>query len=87
MYGGAHTMHDTKECCKYWKDGTPKKDFSRQKPHAQSRGSGPFYGSGSAYARLSAKVDKLKKSNWKLKLAQKKCKCSHKSDSKDSNSS
>ena len=80
-------MHNTQECCKYGKDSTPKKDFSRRKPHAQSCGSKPCHGSSSAYAQLSAKINKLKKSNWKLKLAQKKCKCSHKSDNKDSNSS
>ncbi len=46
-----------------------------------SRGSESSHSSGSAYAQISAKIDKLEKSNQKLKCAQKKCKRSHESDS------
>ena len=49
---GAHTMHGIQKCCKYGKDGTPKKDFSRRRPRAKSHGSKPSHGSGSAYAQL-----------------------------------
>ncbi len=80
-------MHDTNECHKYGKDGTPKIDFAWRKPCIQSRGSKTTHDSSSAYAQLSAKFNKLEKSNQTLKQAQKKRKHSHESDSKDSNSS
>ncbi len=41
-HGGMHTTHNTGECCKYKKDGTPKQGFSKkaakgQKDHGNSK--------------------------------------------------
>ena len=55
--GGMRNCHNTSDCCKYEKDGTPKKTFAEKK-HAQS------------YMHLSdklVKLSKLEKAHKKLK--------------------
>ena len=37
-HGGAHKTHNTRDCCRYNKDGTPiKKNGSAGKPHSKER--------------------------------------------------
>jgi hypothetical protein len=74
-----HTMHNTVECCKYNKDGTPTRDSFRQavhKPHEDTNHK-------RSYAQMAAWMDKLEKS---LKKANKKSKKHNCYDSSDSNS-
>ena len=35
-HGGAHSTHNTMDCCKYEKDGTPKKTFGCNQSHGSS---------------------------------------------------
>jgi hypothetical protein len=56
-HGGAHTMHATKDCRKYEKDGTTKVDFRA----AKKAGKKPNPAKQS-FAQLSDKLDKLEKS-------------------------
>lgn len=84
---GHCTWPTKQECCKYKKDSTPKKDFSGRKAHTPLHGLETFYQNHSVYVQISAKIDKLEKSNKELKYVQKKHKCHHKSGSKDSNPS
>ncbi len=55
-YGGVHTMHATKDCHKYEKDGTAKADFCS----AKKAGKKPNPAKQS-FAQLSKKLDKLEK--------------------------
>ncbi len=55
-HGGAHTMHNTKDCCRYEKDGMEKSDFSTTK----KGGKKPTLTKHS-FAQLSKKMDKLEK--------------------------
>ena len=81
-HGGMHSTHNTMDCRKYEKDGTPKKTFgcnqlcgsSSEKKNAQS------------YVQLSDKLAKLEKAHKKRKKASS-CKCKHDSNSDDSDSS
>ena len=61
--GGAHTTHNTPDCQKYDSNGTPKSSFKGRKPNGNSRGPERPARGGSSYAQLSAKIDKLTKSN------------------------
>ncbi len=72
-FGGAHTMHATKDCCKYKKDGTGKADFRA----AKKAGKKPNPAKQS-FAQLSKKLDKLEKT---LKKASHKSKKHHGDDS------
>ena len=87
-HGGAHTTHNTADCQKYESNGTPKKNFKGTKPNGPSRGPETARG-GSSYAQLSTKIDKLEKSNRKMKRAidKKKRKRRNSFDSDDSSSS
>jgi hypothetical protein len=85
-HGGAHNTHNTSECRKYDKDGTPKKSFAGKSAQRGSR-SGGTQREQSNYAQLSAKIAKLEKSNRKLKRANRKRKRDRDSDSEDSDSS
>jgi hypothetical protein len=74
-HGGAHTTHNTRDCCKY--DGTEKAHFcnakkGRKKPNPAKQ----------SFAQLSKKLDKLKRA---IKKQSAKSKKRHKDDS-DSNS-
>ena len=80
-HGGAHTTHNTSECRRYKKDGTP----TRGTITRQGKGSGNNQNSKKSYAQVVARMEKLEKS---LKKVNKKCKkrCHHKeSDSSNSN--
>jgi hypothetical protein len=55
-YGGAHTTHATKDCCKYEQDGTAKANFRT----AKKAGKKPNPAK-QLFAQLSKKLDKLKK--------------------------
>jgi hypothetical protein len=87
-HGGAHTTHNTPDCQKYDSNGTPKKNFNGKKSTGTSHGPEKPAQGGSSYAQLSAKIDKLEKSNRKMKCAmnKKKRKC-YDSDSDHSGSS
>jgi hypothetical protein len=76
-YGGVHTMHATKDCRKYEKDGTLKADFraakkAGKKPNPTKQ----------SFAQLSKKLDCLEKTLMKASHKSKKC---HR-DNSDSNS-
>ncbi len=88
-HGGAHTTHNTPDCRKYESNGTPKSSFKGRKPNGNSRGPERPARGGSSYAQLSAKIDKLTRSNKKMKRAIEKKKRKHHdiSDSDDSDSS
>jgi hypothetical protein len=87
-HGGAHTTHNTPDCRKYESNGTPKKYFNGKKSSGTSHGPEKPAGGGSSYAQLSAKIDKLEKSNRKMKRAiNKKKRKRYNSDSDDSDSS
>ncbi len=88
-HGGAHTTHNTPDCRKYESNGTLKKNFKGTKPTGPSHGTERPARGGSSYAQLSAKIDKLEKSNKKMKHAinKKKRKRHETSNSDDSDSS
>jgi hypothetical protein len=72
-YGGAHTMHATKDCRKYKEDGTAKANFCTAKKAGKK--SNPRKQS---FAQLSKKFDKLEKT---LKKASHKSKKRRRDDS------
>jgi hypothetical protein len=72
-YSGAHTMHATKDCRKYEKDGTAKADFRT----AKKAGKKPNPAKQS-FTQLSKKLDKLEKT---LKKASHKSNKRHRDDS------
>jgi hypothetical protein len=76
-YGGAHTIHATKDCCRYMKDGMVKTNFRA----AKKAGKKPNPAKQS-FAQLSKKLDKLEKT---LKKASQKSK-KHRRDDSNSNS-
>ncbi len=85
-HGGAHTTHNTPDCRKYKSNGNPKRTFNGKKTNGPSRGPERPARRGSSYAQLSAKIDKLEKSNKKMKCAINKKRKRH-NDSDDSDSS
>ena len=89
-HGGAHTTHDTLVCRKYDSNGTLKKNLKGTIPTGTShRSERPAQG-GSSYEQLSTKINKLEKSNKKMKhtmTKQKKHKHQETSNSNDSDSS
>ncbi len=76
-HGGAHTMHMTRDCCKYEKDRTEKSSF-----HAAKKGGKKNYLVNQNFAQLTNKIKKLEKA---LKKSSKKGKKHHYEDT-DSNS-
>ncbi len=76
-------MHNTSNCRKYDKDGKLKKGFGK----GQHGGTALDKKNASAFAQLSAKVERLEKANKKLKKSSKKCKHEYDSDNSDSDSS
>jgi hypothetical protein len=76
-YGGAHTMHATKDCCKYEKDGTAKANL-----HATNKAGKKPNPAKQSFAQSSKKLDKLEKT---LKKASHKSKKRHR-DNSDSDS-
>ena len=82
-HGGAHTTHNTAECRRYKKDGTPTRGTS----HHQGKSSGNDRNSKKSYAQVVARMEKLEKSLKKVNRKSKKC-CRHEeSDDSDSDSS
>ncbi len=78
-HGGAHTTHNTAECRRYNKDGTPTRGAFGQasrKPREDNR-------SKKSYAQVLARMEKLEKS---LKKANKKGKKRHRHEESDSDS-
>jgi hypothetical protein len=73
------------ECCKYEKDGTPKKAFAGKSVERTLHSRDVMRDHNSAYVQLSAKIAKLEKSNRKLKHASKKRKHNHKNDNNTAN--
>jgi hypothetical protein len=67
-YGGVHTMHATKDCRKYKKDGTAKANLRAAKKAGKK--SNP---SKQSFAQLSKKLDKLEKTLKKASHKSKKC--------------
>jgi hypothetical protein len=82
-HGGAHATHNTSDCRKYDKDGKLKKGFGK----GQHGSTALDKKTASAFAQLSAKVEKLEKANKKLKKSSKKRKREYDSDTSDSDSS
>jgi hypothetical protein len=89
-HGGAQATHNTPDCQKYDSNGTVKKSFKGTRPTGTSHGPEKPARGGSSYAQLSAKIDKIEKSNKKMRralLKQKKRKHHETSNSDDSDSS
>ena len=80
---GRSLMHNTSNCRKHDKAGKLKKGFSK----GQHGSTALDKKTASAFAKLSAKVERLEKANKKLKKSSKKCKCEYDSDSSESDSS
>ncbi len=76
-YGGVHTTHAAKDCCRYKKDGTVKANFCT----AKEAGKKPNPAKQS-FAQLSKKFDTLEKTLKKASLKSKK----HPRDDSDSDS-
>ncbi len=55
-HGGAHTTHNTRDCCRYKKDGTEKSSF-----HAAKKGGKKNYPVNQNFAQLTDKNDKLER--------------------------
>jgi hypothetical protein len=72
-HGGAHTTHNTGECCKYKKDRTAKASFRVAK-----KGGKRSYPANQNFAQLTKKIEKLEKA---LKKSGKKGKKRHYEDS------
>jgi hypothetical protein len=87
QHGGTHNTHNTTECCKYEKDGTPKMSFTRKSMQRNPCSRSAPCEQNTSYVQLSMKIAKLEKSNKKLKHANKKCKHDHNSNSNNSDSS
>ncbi len=67
-YGGAHTMHNTRDCRRYKKDGTEKSSF-----RAAKKGRKKNYPVNQNFAQLTEKTDKLEKVLKKSSKKGKKC--------------
>jgi len=86
-HGGTQNAHNMGDCCKYEKDGTPKKAFAGKITQLNPCNRNAPHEHNTSYAQLSAKIENLEKSNKKLKRANKKRKRDRDSDSDDSDSS
>jgi hypothetical protein len=67
-HGGAHTMHNTRDCCRYEKDGTEKSSFL-----AAKKGGKKNYPVNQNFAQLTKKTNKLEKALKKSGKKGKKC--------------
>jgi hypothetical protein len=76
-HGGAHTMHNTSDCCRFEKDGKEKSSFRAAKKGGYNRN--PV---NQNFSQLTNKIEKLEKASKKSGKKSKKC---HYKDS-DSNS-
>jgi hypothetical protein len=82
-HGGAHTTHNTAECRRYKKDGTP----TRGTVARQGKSSGNDQNSKKSYAQVVARMEKLEKSLKKVNRKSRKRRRHEESDSSDSDSS
>ncbi len=82
-HGGAHATYNTSDCRKYDKYGKLKKGFGK----GQHGSTALDKKTANSFTQLSAKVERLKKANKKLKKSSKKHKHEYDSDSSDSDSS
>ncbi len=73
--GSTHTMHNTRDCCRFEKDGTEKSSFC-----AAKKGRKKNYPISQNFAQLTKKIDKLEKALKKSGKKGKKC-CYEDSDS------
>ncbi len=74
-HGGAHTTHNTRDCCRFEKDETEKSSFC-----AAKKGGNKNYPVNQNFAQLTEKIDKLEKVLKKSGKKGKKC-CYKNSDS------
>jgi hypothetical protein len=74
-HGGAHTTHNTSDCCRFEKDGKEKSSF-----HAAKKGGYNWNPVNQNFAQLTKKIEKLEKA------LKKTCKKGKKCHYKDSNS-
>jgi hypothetical protein len=72
-YGGAHTIHATKDCRRYKKDGTVKANFCTTKKAGKKPNTAK-----QLFTQLSKKLDRLEKTLKKASHKSKKC---HRDDS------
>jgi hypothetical protein len=72
-HGGTHTMHNTRDCCRFEKDGTEKSSFP-----AATKGGKKNYPVNQNFVQLTKKINKLEKA---LKKSGKKGKKRHYEDS------
>eukprot|EP00804_Cyclotella_cryptica_P011490 CCRYP_017058-RA/>CCRYP_017058-RA protein AED:0.39 eAED:1.00 QI:0/-1/0/1/-1/1/1/0/314 len=79
---GAHTIHNTVECCRYNKDGTPTRGTFGQAARKSREDSHPK----KSYAQVLAHMEKLEKSLKKANKKGKKC-CRREESDSDSDSS
>jgi len=70
-HGGVHTMHNTRDCRRFEKDGTEKSDF-----RAAKKGGKNPNPTKQSFAQLSNKLDKLKKVLKKQETKKRKCRLS-----------
>jgi hypothetical protein len=87
-HGGAQNTHNTGECRKHEKDGTPKRAFAgksmqRRNPHNRNA----LCKHNNSYVQFSVKIMKLEKCNKKLKHVNIKCKRNRGGNSDNSDSS
>ena len=71
QHRGLHNTHNTRECHKYEKDGTPKKAFAGKSAQRNPCNRNVPREHNTTYAQLSAKIMKLEKFNTKLKCTNK----------------
>jgi hypothetical protein len=55
-HGGTHTLHNTRDCCRYEKDGTEKSSF-----HAAKKSGKKNYPVNQNFSQLTKKIEKLEK--------------------------
>ena len=70
-HGSMQNTHNTGDCHKYEKDGTPKKAFAWKSVQRNLRNRNMLHKYNISYMQLSAKIAKLEKSSKKLKHANK----------------
>ena len=65
----AYVTHNTPDCLKYDSNGTLRKSYKVRRPTGTSHGPKRPAQGGSSFAQLSAKIDKIEKSNKKMRRA------------------
>ncbi len=78
-HGGAYTTHNTRECCRFEKDGKEKSDF-----RAAKKGGKKGNPVNHNFAQLTEKIEKLEKALKKSGKKGKKCRYKYKDSNSDS---